>query len=134
MEPNPYKSPQLSPNGFAAGQGRPPTVRLATVVSVVSLYLPVAWIPFCERAELVMSDSDWPFFVLTLPGEWYAQRCGARMYDYYFFRRYSDFMPNSCRSRFRKTILACVGNCELDLSRLVNAYGVLALARPRSVE
>jgi hypothetical protein len=60
-------------------------VSLSVILILLALYLPVAWIPFCDRAKFAMADKYWVAFVLTLPGEWYAQRCGARSYDYFFF-------------------------------------------------
>lgn len=46
------------------------------------LYAPIFWIALCDRAIIYIKN--WPLFVLTLPGEWFAQSCGDRAEDYYF--------------------------------------------------
>jgi hypothetical protein len=83
--PNPYESPRSSLKVNTSGRKLPPQARLAAIISLLCLYLPLVWNPFCDRAVFEMSGNNWPAFVLTLPGEWYAQRCGARMYDYFLF-------------------------------------------------
>jgi hypothetical protein len=66
-------------------QTLPPGSWLAAFISLLCLYLPVGWITFSSRVPFWLSYSERLVFLFTSPGEWIAQRCGARMYDYYFF-------------------------------------------------
>jgi hypothetical protein len=61
----------------------------ATAVTLSCLYAPIAWIAFSDRAPFYYNAKERIVFFVTLPGEWFAQNCGARMYDYYAFAAFA---------------------------------------------
>src|SRR5262245_36698755 len=85
MDANPYRSPQSPPIIDRRRSLLRPNAWVAGAFSLVCLYAPVAWISFSSRMPYWYSITKWVVFLLTSPGEWYAQRCGARMFDYFFF-------------------------------------------------
>jgi hypothetical protein len=82
-EPAPVRS-----IGAAESQSRPkssPPLWISVSLVLVCLYAPVGWIAFTSRAPFLPSASEQIVFFVTLPGEWFAQNCGGRAYDYYWF-------------------------------------------------
>jgi hypothetical protein len=91
MDLNPYKAPRFD-EILEVKSCSPPSRWIAFFVSIVCAYVPVAWISFSSRASLWWSQSERAIFLITSPGEWLAQRCGARAYDYYFFAGLSTLL------------------------------------------
>ena len=62
-----------------------PSLWLSVPSLLFCLYVPFGWIAFSSRSWGPTVRRDWLVFLITLPGEWFAQRCGGRAEDYYFF-------------------------------------------------